>query len=63
MALFLQNEQAKIIVSIAIMKGKIASVDNNKRTLVVNVAIFGCDTKVDAEFDQVSIIEDNDEQK
>lgn len=45
------------------MKGKIASVDNNKRTLVVNVAIFGCDTKVDAEFDQVSIIEDNDEQK
>ena len=48
--------------SFAGMKGKIASIDNDKKALVVNVAIFGCDTKVDAEFEQVSIIEDNEEQ-
>ena len=42
--------------SFASMEGDVASIDNDNRTLVVNVLIFGCETKVDVNFDQVELL-------
>jgi transcriptional antiterminator NusG len=42
--------------SFASMEGKVISINNDNRTLVVNVLIFGCETKVDVNFDQVELI-------
>ena len=42
--------------SFASMEGNIVSIDKDESKLVVNVAIFGCDTKIDVNFDQVSVI-------
>ena len=44
--------------SFATMEGNIESVDNENQSLVVSVMIFNCETKIDAKFDQVSIIND-----
>ena len=42
--------------SFASMEGNIVSIDKDESKLVVNVTIFGCDTKIDVNFDQVSVI-------
>lgn len=58
--LFSIGQRVKINVgSFAGMEGNILSVDNEQKKLVVSVMIFGCETKVDAEFEQVQIIEEN----
>ena len=47
--------------SFASMEGNIDTINNDEKKLVVSVMIFGCETKVDVDFDQVSIIKDKDE--
>ena len=47
--------------SFASMEGNIDTINNEEKKLVVSVMIFGCETKVDVDFDQVSIIKDKDE--
>ena len=42
--------------SFASMEGNIVSIDKDESKLVVNITIFGCDTKIDVNFDQVSVI-------
>lgn len=44
--------------SFATMEGNIESIDDKNMSLVVSVMIFNCETKIDAKFDQVSIIND-----
>ncbi len=57
--LFSIGQRVKInIGSFAGMEGNILSIDNDQKKLVVSVMIFGCETKADADFDQVQIIED-----
>ena len=43
--------------SFAAMEGSICSIDEVNRKLCVSVMIFNCETKIDIEYDQVSIIE------
>lgn len=47
--------------SFASMEGNIDTINNDEKKLVVSVMIFGCETKIDVDFDQVSII--NSEEK
>lgn len=44
--------------SFASMEGNIDTINDAEKKLVVSVMIFGCETKIDVDFDQVSIIQD-----
>ena len=58
-AVFTVGQRVKIQTgSFATMEGNIEYVDNKNQSLVVSVMIFNCETKIDAKFDQVSIIND-----
>lgn len=58
--LFSIGQRVKINVgSFAGMEGNILSIDNEQKKLVISVMIFGCETKVDADFEQVQIIEES----
>ena len=43
--------------SFATMEGNIVSIDDVNRKLVVAVMIFNCETKIDVDYEQVSVLD------